>query len=213
MFDTTCIICSKVCKSLTTFKKRKVVHKNLFQALHQERSTVTSSFVCHLCFKGLQEYCWGEKSSERKQLKRMCQSRPCRRIKRAIIYEKGAIIISLTFRQFVSLCLCLCLSLHSLCVYVCVCICVCKYVLVFSRLYLSIFPYKVAVYVGMYLPNPSTTGEMWHNVSFKLTKIGLNPQFSFSYTRCLSKAKEPHLPFYFSIAGEEQIDPRFSQGH
>ena len=36
---------------------------------------------------------------------------------------------------------------------------------------------------------------------FKRSLTGLNSEFSFSYTSCLTKAEEPSLPFYLPIAG------------
>ena len=36
---------------------------------------------------------------------------------------------------------------------------------------------------------------------FKRSLTGLNSQFSFSLTSCLSKAEEPSLPYYLPIAG------------
>ena len=40
---------------------------------------------------------------------------------------------------------------------------------------------------------------------FKRSWTGLNLEFSFSKTSCLSKAKEPSLPYYLPIAGERII--------
>ena len=36
---------------------------------------------------------------------------------------------------------------------------------------------------------------------FKQSLTGLNSEFSFSYTSCLTKAKEPSLSYYLPIAG------------
>ena len=36
---------------------------------------------------------------------------------------------------------------------------------------------------------------------FKQSLTGLNSEFSFSYTSCLTKAEEPSLPYYLPIAG------------
>ena len=37
---------------------------------------------------------------------------------------------------------------------------------------------------------------------FKQSKAGLNSEFSFSYSGCLTEAKEPSMPYYLLIAGE-----------
>ena len=39
---------------------------------------------------------------------------------------------------------------------------------------------------------------------FKQSKVGLNSQFSFSLIGCLTKVKEPNLPYYLYIAGKEK---------
>ena len=46
-----------------------------------------------------------------------------------------------------------------------------------------------------------------------MSTAGLNLEFSFSYTSCLTKAKEPSLPYYLPIAGREEKDSCLSQGH
>ena len=44
--------------------------------------------------------------------------------------------------------------------------------------------------------------RMWHGVnSLRGSLTGLNSEFSFSYTACHIKAKEPSVPYYSSIAG------------
>ena len=40
---------------------------------------------------------------------------------------------------------------------------------------------------------------------FKRSLTGLNPEFSFSKTSCLTKAEEPSLPYYLPIAGGRMI--------
>ena len=45
--------------------------------------------------------------------------------------------------------------------------------------------------------HPLRSGRIWHKVSL----TGLNSVFFFSYTSCLSKAKEPSLPYYLPITG------------
>ena len=53
--------------------------------------------------------------------------------------------------------------------------------------------------------NPSTRTEYDTRPTFKRSLTGLNSEFSFSYTSCLTKAEEPSLPYYFPIAGERII--------
>ena len=49
---------------------------------------------------------------------------------------------------------------------------------------------------------PLRPGRKWHTVNFfKRSLTGLNSEFSFSYTSCLTKAEEPSLPYYLPIAG------------
>ena len=52
-----------------------------------------------------------------------------------------------------------------------------------------------------YLPNPSAwTGYDIRSI-FKRSLTGLNTEFSFSKSSCLTKAEEPSLPYYLPIAG------------
>ena len=48
---------------------------------------------------------------------------------------------------------------------------------------------------------------------FKLTLIGLNIEFSFSSTHCLTKANKPSLPYYLPIPEERIIRYIPSQGY
>ena len=52
-----------------------------------------------------------------------------------------------------------------------------------------------------YLPNTSTRAGYDTRSIFKRSLTGLNSEFSFSYTSCLTKAEEPSLPYYLPIAG------------
>ena len=52
-----------------------------------------------------------------------------------------------------------------------------------------------------YLPNPSARAGYDTRSIFKQSFTGLNSEFSFSYTSCLTKAVEPSLPYYLPIAG------------
>ena len=52
-----------------------------------------------------------------------------------------------------------------------------------------------------YLPNPSTRAGYDTGSIFKRSLTGLNSEFSFSYTSCLTKPEEPSLSYYLPIAG------------
>ena len=50
--------------------------------------------------------------------------------------------------------------------------------------------------------NPSArAGYDTRSIFFKRSLTGLNSEFSFSYTSCLTKAEKPSLPYYLPIAG------------
>ena len=49
--------------------------------------------------------------------------------------------------------------------------------------------------------NPSTRAGYDTRSIFKWSLTGLNSEFSFSLTSCLTKAEEPSLPYYLPIAG------------
>ena len=52
-----------------------------------------------------------------------------------------------------------------------------------------------------YLPTPPLGQDMTQSNFFKRSLTGLNSEFSFSLTSCLTKAEEPSLPYYLPIAG------------
>ena len=52
-----------------------------------------------------------------------------------------------------------------------------------------------------YLPTPPLGQDMTQGQFFKWSLIGLNSEFSFSKTSCLTKAEEPSLSYYLPIAG------------
>ena len=56
-----------------------------------------------------------------------------------------------------------------------------------------------------YLPNPSTRAGYNTRSIFKRILTGLNLEFSFSYTSCLTKAEEPSLLYYLPIVGRRII--------
>ena len=49
--------------------------------------------------------------------------------------------------------------------------------------------------------NPSARAGYDPRSIFKRSLTGLNSEFSFSWTSCLTKAEEPSLPYYLPIAG------------
>ena len=54
----------------------------------------------------------------------------------------------------------------------------------------------------IYIYQPLRSGRIWHKVNFfKRSLTGLNSEFSFSLTSCLTKAEEPSLSYYLPIAG------------
>ena len=50
-------------------------------------------------------------------------------------------------------------------------------------------------------PTPPLGQDMTQGQFFKRSLTGLNSEFPFSLTSCLTKAEEPNLPYYLSIAG------------
>ena len=52
-----------------------------------------------------------------------------------------------------------------------------------------------------YLPTPPLGQDTTQGQIFKRSLIGLNSEFSFSSTSCLTKAEEHSLPYYLPIAG------------
>ena len=51
--------------------------------------------------------------------------------------------------------------------------------------------------------NPSARAGYDTRSIFKQSLTGLNSEFSFSYTSCLTKAEEPSLPYYFTHSWRE----------
>ena len=56
-------------------------------------------------------------------------------------------------------------------------------------------------YVSIY-PAPPTLEEYDSKSIFKWSKADMTSEFSFSYTGCLPKTKEPSLPYCLRITGE-----------
>ena len=68
----------------------------------------------------------------------------------------------------------------------------------------SVFSTLERNYTGItysYLPTPPLGQDMTQGQFFKWSLTGLNSEFSFSKTSCLTKAEEPSLPYYLPIAG------------
>ena len=61
------------------------------------------------------------------------------------------------------------------------------------------------VNTNLYLPNPSVRAGYGTWSIFKRSLTGLNSEFSFSQTSCLTKAEELSLPYYLPIAGRRII--------
>ena len=57
----------------------------------------------------------------------------------------------------------------------------------------------------IYISIPLLGQDMTHGQSFKPSLTGLNSEFSFSKTSCLTKAEEFSLPYYLPIAGGRLI--------
>ena len=54
-------------------------------------------------------------------------------------------------------------------------------------------------------PTPPLGQNVTQGQFFKWSLTGLNSEFSFSLTSCLTKAEEPSLPYYLPIAGRRLI--------
>ena len=57
------------------------------------------------------------------------------------------------------------------------------------------------IYTYIIFTNPSARAGCDTRSIFKRSLAGLNSEFSFSQTSCLTKAEEPSLPYYLPIAG------------
>ena len=66
--------------------------------------------------------------------------------------------------------------------------------------FINIYPISMICMLS-YLPTPPPGQDRTQGQFFKRSLTGLNSEFSFSYTICLTKAEEPSLPYYLSIAG------------
>ena len=59
---------------------------------------------------------------------------------------------------------------------------------------------RVAIYLILFTNPSARTGYDTRSI-FKRSLTGLNSEFSFSKTSCLTKAEEPSLSYYLAIAG------------
>ena len=66
-------------------------------------------------------------------------------------------------------------------------------------IYIYIYIY---IYIS-YLPTPPLGQDMTQGQFFKRSLTGLNSEFSFSWTSCLTMAEEPSLPYYFTHSWRE----------
>ena len=73
-----------------------------------------------------------------------------------------------------------------------------------TKLFIT-FEFKGSSTLGerSYLPNPSARVGYDTRSIFKRSLTGLNSEFSFSQTSCLTKAEEPSLPYYFTHSWRE----------
>ena len=61
---------------------------------------------------------------------------------------------------------------------------------------------NIYIYIGDPIyPTPLLGQDMTQGQFLKRSLAGLNSEFSFSKTSCLTKAEEPSLPYYLPIAG------------
>ena len=63
------------------------------------------------------------------------------------------------------------------------------------------YKWKKGFGIKSYLSSPSALAEHDTRSIFKWSLTGLNSEFSFSYTSCLTKAEDPSLSYYLPIAG------------
>ena len=67
--------------------------------------------------------------------------------------------------------------------------------------FFSLFNVSLESWYWCYLPNPSAREGYDTRSIFKRSLTGLNSEFFFSKTSCLTKAEEPSLSYYLPIAG------------
>ena len=63
------------------------------------------------------------------------------------------------------------------------------------------FAIEIYIHERYYLPNPSAQAGYDIRSFFKRSLTGLNSEFSFSKTSCLTKAEKSSLSYYLPIAG------------
>ena len=72
---------------------------------------------------------------------------------------------------------------------------------IYINIYGKKYIYNYFLNVGSIFINPSARAGYDTRSIFKQSLTGLNSEFSFSLTSCLTKAEEPSLPYYLPIAG------------
>ena len=76
------------------------------------------------------------------------------------------------------------------------------FIQLWARSMLRVFIRKWRLYIFI---KPTSRAGYDTRPIFKRSLTGLNSQFSFSFTSCLTKAEEPSLPNYLPIAGGRRI--------
>ena len=71
-------------------------------------------------------------------------------------------------------------------------------------IYIYIYTIYIYIYIHTHTHLPTQAGYDTRSI-FKWSLTGLNSEFSFSQTSCLTKAEEPSLPYYLPRAGERII--------
>ena len=90
----------------------------------------------------------------------------------------------------------------------CCCCCCCR--VTFSSMEIKRVPLtNLELILWCYLPNPSARAGCDTRSNFKQSLTGLNSEFSFSWTSCLTKAEELSLPYYLPIAGGRIISQEY----
>ena len=78
---------------------------------------------------------------------------------------------------------------------------VCKQILNIKWKYKLELIKSIKTRLSIHIYQPLRSGRIWHKVIFKRSLTGLNSEFSFSSTSCLTKAEEHSLSYYLPIAG------------
>ena len=74
-------------------------------------------------------------------------------------------------------------------------------IILYTEFHSIVFQWWITRECLSYLPNPSARAGYDTRSIFKRCLTGLNSEFSFYKTSCLTKAEEPNLSYYLPIAG------------